>query len=42
LHGNASREAMGQAMVEAVEAARQQVPQLIASMIQDYSIEANA
>lgn len=41
-HGNANREAMGQAMVEAVEAARQQVPELIASMIQDYSIEADA
>ena len=41
-HGNANREALGHAIFEAVEEARQQVPQLIASMIQDYSIEVNA
>lgn len=38
-HGNANREAMGHAISEAVEEARQQVPQAIESMIQDYSIE---
>lgn len=39
-HGNADREAMGHAILEAVEEARRQVPKLIESMIQDYSIEA--
>ena len=38
-HGNADREAMTHAILEAVEEARQNVPQSIESMIQDYSIE---
>ncbi len=38
-HGNANRAAMGHAIAEAVAEARQQVPQAIESMIQDYSIE---
>ena len=38
-HGNAGQAAMGYAIVEAIEEARQQVPQQIESMIQDYSIE---
>jgi len=38
-HGNADREAMGHAILEALEEARRQVPQQIESMIQDYSIE---
>jgi len=41
-HGHANQEAMSHAIYEAVEQARQQVPQLIESMIQDYSIEAGA
>ena len=38
-HGNAGREAMGQAIIEAVIEARRQIPQLIQSMINEYSIE---
>jgi glycerol-3-phosphate acyltransferase PlsX len=38
-HGNADRVAMGHAIREAVEEARRQVPKLIESLIQDYSIE---
>jgi len=41
-HGNANREALGHAIDEAVEKARQQVPKSIESMIQDYSIEVDA
>jgi len=41
-HGNADREAMGHAILEAVKEARQQVPRLIEAMIQDYSIEVDA
>jgi len=41
-HGNADREAMSHAILEAVKEARQQVPRLIESMIQDYSIEVDA
>jgi len=41
-HGNADRQAMGYAMVEAVEEARRQVPRLIEAMIQNYSIEVDA
>ena len=40
-HGNANREALGHAILEAVGEAERQVPQLIESMINDYSIEAN-
>jgi fatty acid/phospholipid biosynthesis enzyme len=39
-HGNANREALGHAILEAVTEAERQVPQLIESMINDYSIEA--
>lgn len=39
-HGNANREAMGSAILEAVVEAERQVPRLIESMINDYSIEA--
>jgi glycerol-3-phosphate acyltransferase PlsX len=38
-HGNADREATGQAIHEAVLEARRQVPQRIESMINEYSIE---
>ena len=38
-HGNANREAFGHAILEAVGEAERQVPQLIESMINDYSIE---
>ena len=38
-HGNANREAMGHAIVEAVVEAERQVPRLIQSMINDFSIE---
>ena len=38
-HGNADREAMGHAIIEAVSEAERQVPQRIESMINDYSIE---
>lgn len=38
-HGNAGREALGYAIQEAVVEAERQVPQLIESMINDYSIE---
>ena len=38
-HGNANREALGHAILEAVAEAERQVPQLIESMINDYSIE---
>jgi len=38
-HGNANRKAMGQAILEAVVESERQVPQLIESMINDYSIE---
>jgi len=40
-HGNADRNAMGHALAEAIEEARRQVPRLIESMVQDYSIEAD-
>ena len=39
-HGNANREALGHAILEAVTEAERQVPQRIESMINDYSIEA--
>ena len=39
-HGNADRETLGYAILEAVVEAERQVPQLIESMINDYSIEA--
>lgn len=39
-HGNADREALGHAIREAVVEAERQVPRLIESMINDYSIEA--
>ena len=39
-HGNANREALGHAIQEAVVEAERQVPQLIQSMINDFSIEA--
>jgi glycerol-3-phosphate acyltransferase PlsX len=38
-HGNANREALGHAIQEAVVEAERKVPQLIESMINDYSIE---
>ncbi len=38
-HGNANREALGHAILEAVVEAERQVPQLIESMINDFSIE---
>lgn len=38
-HGSANREATGQAIEEAVVEAKRQVPQLIETMINDYSIE---
>jgi len=38
-HGNANSEAMGHAIMEAVMEAERQVPQLIESKINDYSIE---
>jgi len=38
-HGNADREALGNAIREAVVEAERQVPRLIESMINDYSIE---
>lgn len=38
-HGNANREALGHAIQEAVVEAERRVPQLIESMINDYSIE---
>ena len=38
-HGSAKREAMGHAILEAVVEAERQVPQLIESKINDYSIE---
>lgn len=38
-HGNAGRDAMAHAIIEAVEEARRRVPQQIEAMIQDYSIE---
>ena len=38
-HGNANREATGQAILEAVVEAQRQVPQKIETMINDYSIE---
>jgi glycerol-3-phosphate acyltransferase PlsX len=38
-HGNAGREALGHAIREAVSGAERQVPQLIESIINDYSIE---
>jgi len=38
-HGNANHEALGYAIREAVVEAERQVPQLIESMIKDYSIE---
>ena len=38
-HGNADREALGHAIREAVVEAERQVPQLIESMINDFSIE---
>jgi len=38
-HGNADREALGNAINEAVVEAERQVPRLIESMINDYSIE---
>ena len=38
-HGSANREATGQAIQEAVLEARRQVPKLIESMINDYSVE---
>jgi glycerol-3-phosphate acyltransferase PlsX len=38
-HGNADREALGRAILEAVVEAERQVPELIESMINDYSIE---
>lgn len=38
-HGNAKRDALGHAIQEAVAEAERQVPQLIESMISDYSIE---
>ena len=39
-HGHANREALGHAILEAAMGAERQVPQLIESMINDYSIEA--
>ena len=39
-HGNADRKALGHAIEEAIVEAERQVPQLIESMINDYSIEA--
>jgi len=39
-HGNANREALGHAILEAVVEAERQVPQLIQSMINDFSIDA--
>ena len=39
-HGSANREALGHAIMEAVVEAERQVPQLIESKINDYSIEA--
>jgi len=39
-HGNADRDALGHAITEAVVEAERQVPQLIESMINDFSIEA--
>ncbi len=39
-HGNASEPSFQLVLLEAIAEARQQVPQLIESMIQDYSIEA--
>jgi len=38
-HGNAERESLGHAIMEAVVEAERQVPQLIESMINDFSIE---
>ena len=38
-HGNADREALGHAILEAVVEAEREVPDLIESMINDYSIE---
>jgi glycerol-3-phosphate acyltransferase PlsX len=38
-HGNADREALGHAILEAVREAERQVPQLIESKINDYSTE---
>ena len=38
-HGNADRTALGHAIKEAVVEAERQVPRLIESMINDYSIE---
>ena len=38
-HGNANREALGHAILEAVTEAERQVPQRIEAMINDYSIE---
>ena len=35
-HGNASREAMGQAILEALEEAQRRVPRLIALKVQEY------
>jgi glycerol-3-phosphate acyltransferase PlsX len=39
-HGNAGREAMASAILEAMTEAQRQIPQLIESMINEYSIEA--
>lgn len=38
-HGNANREAMAHAILEAVTEAKRQIPRLIESMINEYSIE---
>jgi len=38
-HGNSDRKALGHAITEAVAEAERHVPQLIESMINDYSIE---
>jgi len=38
-HGNANREALGHAILEAVTESERQVPQLIEAMINEYSIE---
>jgi len=40
-HGSANREALGHAIMEAVVEAEREVPQLIESKINDYSIEVN-
>jgi glycerol-3-phosphate acyltransferase PlsX len=38
-HGNANRQAVGHAILEAVTEAERQVPQLIEAMVNDYSLE---